>query len=50
MIIFLYKILNKNKKKNKNDNLGTGFKTEFNKNDKKKNLLNGENKIISDFM
>ena len=42
--------LNKNEKNYKQDNLGTGIKTEFNKNDKKENLLNGENKIISDFM
>ncbi len=43
-------LLNKNEKICKQDNLGTGIKTEFNKIDKKENLLNGENKIISDFM
>ena len=43
-------LLNKNEKNCKQDNLGTGIKAEFNKNDKKENLLNGEHKIISDFM
>ena len=39
-----------NEKNCKQENLTSGIKTEFNKNDKKDNLLNGENKIISDFM
>lgn len=43
-------LINKNEKICKQDNLGTSIKTEFNKIDKKENLLNGENKIISDFM